>query len=140
MAQFKDRICKDCKEVKPCRSSGVTRSGIVQYRTRCVVCYQRWETQYKYGVRREKTLFAKRIRMSIAKKRCVDYKGGKCELCGYDKSLRALTFHHKNRTDKRYEITTIKDHNWEKVQQELDKCILVCFNCHMEQEEIHDAH
>lgn len=68
------------------------------------------------------------------KKELVDYKGGKCELCGYNKSLRALQFHHTNPNEKDFNIGGITTLN-EMIMKELDKCILVCANCHSE---IHD--
>ena len=71
----------------------------------------------------------------LRKLKCVKYKGGKCELCGYNRSARALCFHHKNPEEKDFTFSN-KVRSWEKVQRELDKCILVCANCHAE---IHDG-
>ena len=68
------------------------------------------------------------------KKELVDYKGGSCEICGYSKSLRALQFHHTNPKEKDFNIGGTTTLN-EIVKKELDKCILVCANCHSE---IHD--
>jgi len=68
------------------------------------------------------------------KKELVDYKGGSCEICGYNKSLRALQFHHTNPKEKDFNIGGTTTFN-EMVKKELDKCILVCANCHSE---IHD--
>jgi hypothetical protein len=70
-----------------------------------------------------------RIKMEMVK-----YKGGKCEKCGYNKSLRALQFHHVDPTQKDFNIGGVTTMN-ESVKNELDKCILVCANCHSE---IHD--
>ncbi len=68
------------------------------------------------------------------KQKCVDYKGGKCENCGYNKCLRSLDFHHLDPNEKDFNISrSIK--SWEKTKIELDKCILLCRNCHGE---IHD--
>ena len=66
------------------------------------------------------------------KKEAVDYKGGKCSICGYDKCLGSLDFHHINRSEK--DINWSKMRNWplEKIKKELDKCKLVCRNCHGE--------
>jgi 5-methylcytosine-specific restriction endonuclease McrA len=63
----------------------------------------------------------------------VDYKGGCCEKCGYDKYIGALEFHHLNPSEKDFTIAK-GGHcsSWEKVKKELDKCILVCANCHRE--------
>lgn len=63
----------------------------------------------------------------------VEYKGGKCIICGYDKYIRALEFHHLNADSKDFSIsTTGTTRSWEKNKIELDKCICVCANCHRE--------
>jgi transcription elongation factor Elf1 len=61
----------------------------------------------------------------------VEYKGGKCEVCGYNKSVNALQFHHKNPNDKDFTVSG-KSLSFEKLKKEVDKCILVCANCHAE--------
>jgi len=63
----------------------------------------------------------------------LEYKGGKCCKCGYDKCVGALEFHHINPDEKEFG----PGHNghtrsWKRVKKELDKCILVCANCHRE--------
>ena len=66
----------------------------------------------------------------------IEYKGGKCCKCGYNKSVRSLQFHHINPEEKDFDIGhsgyTL---SWEKTKKELDKCILVCANCHGEIED-----
>lgn len=61
--------------------------------------------------------------------------GGECHCCGYDKNLAALTFHHMNPDDKLFTLDTRKmtNTNMESLQREVNKCKLVCFNCHMEE-------
>lgn len=66
------------------------------------------------------------------KKQCVDYKGGKCKLCGYNKYIGALDFHHVNPSTKEFSISTLRTYSWDKLKKELDKCICVCKNCHAE--------
>jgi predicted HNH restriction endonuclease len=64
----------------------------------------------------------------------IDYKGGKCQLCGYNKCLDALEFHH-NQNVKNFGISSKGyTRSWEKVRQELDLCVLLCANCHREVE------
>ena len=71
------------------------------------------------------------------KERAVKYKGGCCEKCGYDKCLWSLHFHHKNSNEKDFTING-KSWKWEIIKNELDKCILLCANCHGEiHEELH---
>ena len=60
-----------------------------------------------------------------------------CAICGYDKCIRALEFHHTNPEDKEF---TLKIRNLDKspkiLAEELNKCILLCSNCHREIEEM----
>lgn len=66
------------------------------------------------------------------KKRAVEYKGGKCCICTYSKYSGALDFHHLDPTEKEFSISDLRTYTWEKLKKELDKCILVCRNCHAE--------
>lgn len=66
------------------------------------------------------------------KKKCIEYKGGACSICGYSKCAEALTFHHLNPEEKSFEISGSHTRKWEVVKTELDKCILLCQNCHHE--------
>ncbi len=65
------------------------------------------------------------------KKRLVEYAGGTCTICGYDKSINALQFHHKNPSEKNFTIAG-KTTSFNKLKAEVDKCILICANCHSE--------
>lgn len=62
----------------------------------------------------------------------IEYKGGKCSICGYDKCNSALDFHHLDQTKKDFTISSNMNRAWSKIKIELDKCILVCANCHRE--------
>lgn len=76
------------------------------------------------------------IRSRKFKIKCVEYKGGKCEKCGYDKCNAALEFHHKDPEKKDFGIASQKTRSLnEKVKLELDKCDLLCSNCHREEHE-----
>jgi hypothetical protein len=69
------------------------------------------------------------------KARAVLYKGGKCERCGYDKSLVALDFHHNDPAQKDFQVGQGNYRRWELVQPEIDKCTMLCANCHREEHE-----
>lgn len=69
------------------------------------------------------------------KRLAVEYMGGKCQICGYNKCFGALEFHHKNPEEKSFSISKIKSIKFESQKQELDKCILLCSNCHKETHE-----
>ena len=66
------------------------------------------------------------------KEKLVKYKGGKCEICGYNKCINALEFHHLDPTKKDFGIANGNAIAFEKAKKEVDKCILVCSNCHRE--------
>lgn len=66
------------------------------------------------------------------KLKAIEYKGGKCEICGYDKCVRSLDFHHINPKEKEFGIGSGVCKSWKKIKIELDKCMLVCKNCHGE--------
>ena len=54
-----------------------------------------------------------------------------CAICGYNKCDNALEFHHVNPADKKFNITIPHIGN-KNLVEELNKCILLCANCHRE--------
>ena len=72
-------------------------------------------------------------RQRAFKQKCIEYKGGACVKCGYNKCAAALDFHHMDPTQKDISIARMRHTRFdERVMKELDKCILVCSNCHRE--------
>lgn len=67
--------------------------------------------------------------------RLVKYKGGKCESCGYNKSLTALQFHHMKPEHKDFAIGGNHNRTFDTLKKEVDKCKLLCSNCHAEEHE-----
>lgn len=100
----------------------------------CAICSKIYEKDRKKGNKGEicgscRVAKARRAR----KAKAVEYKGGKCERCGYCKSNAALTFHHKIPEEKSFGISEKgKARKWSVLQTELDKCVLLCHNCHAE--------
>lgn len=63
----------------------------------------------------------------------IEYLGGKCVLCGYNKCVWALDFHHIDPNTKSFSISsTVK--SIDTLKKEADKCVLLCANCHREVE------
>ena len=83
-----------------------------------------------YADKAKQRAYMVRRRQKI-KQQAVEYKGGKCSSCGYDKCVAALIFHHPN-NDKEFGISDSIIRAWSRVQAELDKCVLLCANCHAE--------
>ena len=63
------------------------------------------------------------------KARCVEYKGGKCIICGVVGPPEIYDFHHEDPSLKEFTIGG-KSRSFESVKLELDKCLLLCSNCH----------
>ena len=81
-------------------------------------------------------------RQRSLKVKMVQYKGGRCQNpnCstpgGYNKCLGALEFHHINPKEKDFTLSHLKKYKFsEVIKEELDKCMLVCVNCHRERHE-----
>lgn len=71
------------------------------------------------------------------KRMAVEYKGGGCQICKYNKCMRALEFHHLDPTKKDFGFSEGGyNRSWEMQKAELDKCILLCSRCHAE---VHDG-
>lgn len=58
--------------------------------------------------------------------------GNKCSICGYDRCIDALEFHHKNPKEKDFRLGAGNTMSWKEYKREAEKCILVCSNCHKE--------
>lgn len=68
------------------------------------------------------------------KEQAIRYKGSSCLICGYNRCIGALEFHHLNPNEKDFAIANMYTKNWEIIKSELDKCVLLCANCHREVE------
>lgn len=65
----------------------------------------------------------------------VDEAGGECAICGYDRAIGALHFHHLEPETKRFAVTS-SGHTigLARAREEAAKCVLLCANCHVEVE------
>lgn len=109
----------------------------------CSVCERRYFYDRKKGHTKTKcnSCLVNERRFKL-KKKCVEYKGGKCIKCGYAKYLQALHFHHLDPTQKDFNISGSHARSWIKIKEELDKCVLLCAICHIEEHvenRIHDS-
>ncbi len=70
-------------------------------------------------------------RLRNYKQECVDYKGGKCIVCNYNRSIDALDFHHLDPSKKEFDISK-SSKSFKNLKEELNKCVILCSNCHRE--------
>jgi len=91
------------------------------------------ETTTKFCCLKCKNKYHTKKKRRDLKVKSIEYKGGKCEKCGYDKCVDALEFHHLDSSQKDFGISASGiTRSFEKMKIELDKCILLCANCHRE--------
>ena len=87
----------------------------------------------RYSDRREYMIQAVKKRRKKIRQMSIEYKGGHCEFCGYDRCPEALEFHHLEYPEKDFGISDKwYTRSWERTKTELEKCLLLCANCHRE--------
>lgn len=116
------KVCGKCSEEKSLSdfyANGYTSKGKKKYKANCKPC------EGKISYTKKKELITNSL----------DNLGReyKCERCGYDKNTAALCFHHLDPTKKDFEISVMSSYSKTEVEQEIDKCIVLCHNCHMEE-------
>jgi hypothetical protein len=60
--------------------------------------------------------------------------GGRCAICGYDRCVWNLHFHHVDPASKELEMTMASGKGIDRYRAEARKCVLLCANCHGEVE------
>lgn len=112
-----EKICTKCQILKPIEEYYFKNKEHTCRQAECKTCFnKRITTQFK-----------------DLKTECVSYKGGACERCGYNKYQGALEFHHLDPKEKDFAISSSTSRKLTDVlRKELDKCLLVCANCHRE--------
>ncbi len=107
------------EEDRPCERHGVTRHLLRSDRWRCARCASEAVTE----------------RRRTVKRLLVDEAGGRCAICGYDRCMAALQFHHLDPAQKRFGLG-LKGlaRAVDTLREEARKCVLLCANCHAEVE------
>ena len=82
-----------------------------------------------YQLNNEKIREERRKQHKEKRAKCVEYLGGKCVVCG---TIHNLQFDHIKRDTKKYSITRKLTIKFDNLKEELDKCQLLCVDCHLE--------
>ena len=111
------KVCSICGLEKPLseyHKVGYKSDGTQRFRNCCKVCANKREAE-RY---REKKDF-------------INSKKNKCYKCG-DTRQYVLEFHHKDPSQKEFNIGQLKIKDYKRLENEIDKCIVLCANCHKE--------
>lgn len=106
--KYPDYVCRHCNE------SGEENFYKSTSKLICKSCWNNRTYGYKKAILHE---------LKIAR-------GGKCERCGYAKCLAALVWHHRDPTKK--DPAYSRQMARLKLEEEIEKCDLLCANCHTE--------
>jgi hypothetical protein len=108
------KTCSRCQESKPLSDfySKPRKSGGVQ--RYCKPCFNTYTTE----------------RFRRRKKQAVAYLGGRCADCGGIFPYYVYDFHHLDPAKKDVQFTVLRRRSWGAIKTELDKCVLLCANCH----------
>jgi predicted HNH restriction endonuclease len=135
------KFCLDCSPFKQHNTKNLNLYEIIQTKKICPSCNIEKSIDEFYRRRNDTncstyckncTTIETTKRQRTVKQKAVNYLGGKCSICNYDKYTGALEFHHINPAEKDFNIAELKLSSFERIKPELDKCLLVCSNCHRE--------
>lgn len=123
------RCCLRCVPFRAHNPRRTAPAAAEELRT-CEVCARSYPAGRGQYARTCKSCRVVRRRQDL-KRLAVDHLGGRCQLCGYDRCLAALQFHHLEPGHKDFQVAEYS-RSWEKVREEAEKCALLCANCHAE--------
>ncbi len=136
--KFKKPTSEQVVEMQMLHHKGISTKEIAKLFERDPRTILKWITVKRTKMSSEEKRQRQNIRLQDfrrnLKKTLVEYKGGCCEKCGYDKCVRALQFHHKNPNEKEFTISYVTN-SLKRMMKEVDKCMLLCANCHAEVED-----
>lgn len=97
----------------------------------CKICGKTFK-QYQKRNRTRCNSCNTKIRRHRTKVAAITYLGGKCKICGFVSDNPApFHFHHRNPDEKEFAIGMVANKSWKVIKKELDKCDLLCANCHL---------
>lgn len=135
------KYCLNCSPFMAHNTKNLITFELVQTKKICPMCkieksidnfYHRRNNSNCSTYCKECSKIDVRTRQRGVKQKAVDYLGGSCSICKYDKYIGALEFHHIDPAKKDFTIAHLKLSSFDRIKPELDKCILVCANCHRE--------
>lgn len=110
------KVCRYCHERQPEEAFDICRvvKGKIYRRLKCKNCKRIYNNQRRAKLRDWIISYKKTL---------------VCERCGFS-DFRALQFHHKGDDEKASNVADMAEFSVESVRREIDKCIVLCSNCH----------
>jgi hypothetical protein len=125
------KTCKDCKQQKDFSEFNKKGSG---YQHHCRVCQRKWYKNYYNSVDKErKRLYSNNVESrDRIRKITRDARDRPCMDCGQSYPYYVMDFDHRDPANKEFTVARMVSSNMspEKVLKEIEKCDVVCANCH----------
>lgn len=124
------KICSKCHQKLPIDKFTLNKTRKDGHQTFCIDCQQIYQKQH-YKKHKTRYLSKNQKQKKTIKAWWCNYKNTlKCERCG-ENHIYCLDFHHLNQSKKEYNISSmIYRYGRKTVLKEIEKCIVLCKNCH----------
>lgn len=106
--------CTHCNKEKELEEFYMRKDSKSTHRAECKLCFDLRILEKRH----EKKLFA------------INYLGGKCIDCKQSFHPNVYDFHHLDPSKKEFAWIKLRTKSIDKLIKELDKCVLLCANCH----------
>ena len=114
--------------------SGMVRACYAPTMNLCEICGRRYEyVRSKGGTKTTCNSCSVNRRRFKLRAKAIAYMGGECVRCGYKECLGVLHPHHVDPTKKAFRLSGAHSRSWDILCAEMDKCILLCANCHFKE-------
>src|SRR5690554_4154882 len=124
------RVCRTCKEEKSLSEYGVRRASKDGLMTQCKECNKKAQ-RVQYSSNKKYYLDRNRELRASNRERYKKTKEGKpCTRCGGLFPQVCMDYDHIDHKSKRLCVAQMMGYSWNVIQKEIDKCELVCANCH----------
>ena len=129
------KLCTKCLKVKGLEDFHSDKTGRHKKATLCKECAnaqtrESYKTLMTNPENRVNKNNKRKLVLQERKRLAVEHKGGSCEDCGGVYPLCVYDFHHVDPKTKDYDPSQAAAISVETMFKELDKCVLLCSNCH----------
>lgn len=128
-----NKTCKTCKQPKDISEFRKHKTGKFGVDSNCRICSNLALKKRRQDpeIKRKGRIVTQNVRLKVRQKIADYLKDKSCIECGENR-IACLHFHHRDETTKEFSIaqTSAKGYGWDNTLKEIDKCDILCANCH----------